>query len=369
MRTSWEKLVQHVGTAYGEDITSNELTNRTTVTIAEPVYPPAAIARHAIREELVREGQVNMQIARMEEQAILEQEVAAGDRPAKMKLAALNNEIAMADYEATEDVIIKLTPSENTKHQNAWRTYREQNAQLVKSRGKAISLILGQCTQLLQDKMKQDADWISVTTSYDPLTLYRMMEKTTLAQTGDQYPFATVYEQETGFYLFQQHSLTNAQWYERFNTKIDIGAAIGVTRQHQALLERSIWHRSYTTERSQPWHLRSNKLYARQDAEERYIAYAFLRQSGKQHESLQVDLKNGFTTGDNRYPKNRQQTLQLLDNNYSKISPPKPTPSEGSAFAQKGDQGDTDQRHRKGKGKGKQLPKRHHKTARMKPPT
>jgi hypothetical protein len=90
MRTSWEKLVQHVGTAYGEDI-SNELTNRTTVTIAEPVYPPAAIARHAIREELVREGQVNMQIARLEEQTILEQEVAAGDRPAKMKLAALNN--------------------------------------------------------------------------------------------------------------------------------------------------------------------------------------------------------------------------------------------------------------------------------------
>jgi hypothetical protein len=83
----------------------------------------------------------------------------------------------------------------------------------------------------------------------------------------------------------------------------------------------------------------------REDAEERYIAYAFLRQSGKQHESFQVDLKNGFTTGDNRYPKNRQQTLQLL-NNYSKISPPKPTPSEGSSFAQKGDKedkGDTDQ--------------------------
>jgi hypothetical protein len=37
MRTSWEKLVQHVGTAYGEDI-SNELTNRTTVTIADRIY-------------------------------------------------------------------------------------------------------------------------------------------------------------------------------------------------------------------------------------------------------------------------------------------------------------------------------------------
>jgi hypothetical protein len=154
------------------------------------VYPPAAIARHAIREDLVREGQVNIQIARLEEQQILEQEAAAGDRLAKMKLAALNNEIAMADYESTQDVPIELTPSENTKHNNAWRTHRERNAQLVKSRGKAFSLILGQCTQLLQDKMKQDADWIAVSTSYDPLTLYRIIEKTTLAQTEDQYPFS-----------------------------------------------------------------------------------------------------------------------------------------------------------------------------------
>jgi hypothetical protein len=69
--------------------------------------------------------------------------------------------------------------------------------------GQAFSLIIGQCTQLLQDKMKQDADWIAVSTSYNPLTLYRMIEKTTLAQTEDQYPFATVYEQEAGFYLFE----------------------------------------------------------------------------------------------------------------------------------------------------------------------
>ena len=150
-----------------------------------------------------------------------------------MKLAALNNEIAMADYEATQDVPIELTPSENTKHNNAWRTHRERNAQLVKSQGKAFSLILGQCTQLLQDKMKQDADWIAVITSYDPLTLYQMIKKTTLAQTEDQYLFATVYKQEAGFYLFQQRSLSNTQWYEQFNTKIDIGAAIGVTRQNK----------------------------------------------------------------------------------------------------------------------------------------
>jgi hypothetical protein len=37
MRTSWEKLVQYVGTNYGQDI-SNELQNKVTVTLVEPVH-------------------------------------------------------------------------------------------------------------------------------------------------------------------------------------------------------------------------------------------------------------------------------------------------------------------------------------------
>jgi hypothetical protein len=72
--------------------------------------------------------------------------------------------------------------------------------------------------------MKQDHDWLTVSTSYNPLALYRLIEKTTLvAQTEDQeYPFATVYAQELAFYSFKQDSLTNPQWYERFNTKVDV---------------------------------------------------------------------------------------------------------------------------------------------------
>jgi len=76
----------------------------------------------------------------------------------------------------------------------------------------------------------------------------------------------------------------------------------------------------------------------REDAEERYISYAFLRQSGTQHGTLKMDLQNDFTTGDNRYPKTRQQTLHLLDK-YSKTVVPKTPISEGMAFAQRGGRG------------------------------
>jgi hypothetical protein len=132
---------------------------------------------------------------------------------------------------------MELNGSEKVQFSNEWRTFRERNANLIKHRGQAFSLIQGQCTQLLQDKMKQDTEWTNVSTSYDPLNLYCLIERTVLAQTEDQYPFATVYDQELSFYSFRQDTLSNPQWYELFNTKVDVLDDIGVTRQHKILLE------------------------------------------------------------------------------------------------------------------------------------
>jgi hypothetical protein len=87
----------------------------------------------------------------------------------------------------------------------------------------------------------------------------------------------------------------------------------------------------------------------RDDAEERYVSYAFLRQSGIQHGNIKVDLQNDFTTGDNHYPKNRQQMLHLLDK-YSKTMIPKVTQSERASFSQKGGRGGG--RSYNGNGKG-----------------
>jgi hypothetical protein len=93
--------------------------------------------------------------------------------------------------------------------------------------------------------MKQDTDWNTVSISYDPLTLYLLIKRTVLAQTEDQYPFATVYDQELSCYSFKQDNLSNPQWYERFNAKVDVSGAIGVTPQHKVLLEY-VAQESYT---------------------------------------------------------------------------------------------------------------------------
>jgi hypothetical protein len=103
--------------------------------------------------------------------------------------------------------------------------------------GQAYSLILGQCTQLLQDKMKQDASWTTVSASYDPLKLYRLIEWVVLKQTKEQYPFAAVHEQSLAVLNTKQGGLSNTQWYKHFNMRHDAAHSVRVELGHKVLWE------------------------------------------------------------------------------------------------------------------------------------
>jgi hypothetical protein len=175
MRTSWENIVQYVGTNYGQDI-NNELQNKVWVILTEPVYTNDVLARHSVREFMIRNFQLNIQHARQAQETIIKAAVQAGtDKDDPMKLAIIQNKIAQGEFAAIIEVPVVLTDSEKTQFSNEWRTFRERNTNLIKHRGQAFSLRQGQCAQLIQDKMKQDTDWNTVSILYDPLTLYRLI--------------------------------------------------------------------------------------------------------------------------------------------------------------------------------------------------
>ena len=139
-----------------------------------------------------------------------------------MSLAILNNEIAEAEYKSHH--ILPIVPEGDAKveHENKWRTYCERFAQLDKQRIKELYMIRGQCMQVLLDNMKHDPDWDTTSESYDPPTLLKLIEKKILAQTKDQYFYVTVYDKECALYGFHQHNLKNEQYYEQFNTNVDV---------------------------------------------------------------------------------------------------------------------------------------------------
>ena len=54
------------------------------------------------------------------------------------------------------------------------------------------------------------------------------------------------------------------------------------------------------------------KKETREDSEERYPSYIYIRHSGKQHNNLKTDLQNDFTTGNTSFPMTFQDTLHSL---------------------------------------------------------
>ena len=71
------------------------------------------------------------------------------------------------------------------------------------------------------------------------------------------------------------------------------------------------------------------------DTKEMHLSCIFIQESGNKHNKSKVDLQNDFTTGEERYPKNRQENLMILDK-YTKSGLIQNTNSEGTSFAQRG---------------------------------
>jgi hypothetical protein len=178
-------LALYIGTNYGDDA-CQEWRSKKQLVLLEPTYPSDVLARHT------------KMITNLEKQLKVIKTGLASD-PNKLNLLKnqmeVENKLELARFELNDVVEVKTTAEESMAFSNSWRTYRKRTNRLVRSRGKVYSLVLGQCTTVLLDKMKQDADWQVVNDSFDPLKLLKLIEKYTLKQSDNQYKIGIVIEQ------------------------------------------------------------------------------------------------------------------------------------------------------------------------------
>jgi Rod binding domain-containing protein len=218
---------------------------------------------------------------------------------------------------------------DKAKMDGAWRGYNTRVSKLEEYRGRTCSLILGQCTTVLKDKLKHDADYKAVIDSGKPLQYKSLIEKTIMAQADDQYNCAAVHDQMCHLLGFSQGALSNDQYYERFNTRVDVSKSVGVSWVQDGIT-KPLSKVLYKKELHQitPQELKE----VREQAAERFLTYVFIKNSSSAHAKLKEDLKNDFAKGHDNYPENRQEGLRLLDM-FTQQDTRKPTiVSEGSSF-------------------------------------
>lgn len=124
---------------------------------------------------------------------------------------------------ADSDVSSVMTMEEEAIHKNAYRLYHEDEQKLIVNRGKVYVLILGQCTQVLKDALKEDDDWVAISESYDAIALFELIEKCVLKQTSNKYNYLILQEELRSLLLCKQESdHTTNTYYERMSNRVTI---------------------------------------------------------------------------------------------------------------------------------------------------
>ena len=154
-RSSKEKLALCIGTSYGDDACQEWLLEKQLV-LQEPTYPNAVLARYMIHAQAVNARVTKMVTSLQKQLDVIEGKLLL--TPTDLNLLKsqmeVDNKLKIAKFDLTDVVEVKIAADESMVFNIAWLTYRKRTDCLVRSRGKVYSLVFGQCTTVLFDKMK-----------------------------------------------------------------------------------------------------------------------------------------------------------------------------------------------------------------------
>ena len=342
MRTTQIKIAQYIGSQYGGDI-MGELETKKEFVATTPEYPQSAEDRRPSYEAMIRAQQANNLNSLKRKEVRLRSQLATipiseTEELDKIEeqLSEVEIKILRAEYETTIEVELPLTEEEKGEWRQNQKAYGERVNKHILNQQKAFAIIIGQCTQRLQDKLHDDAQWESINKNQKPLELYSLIEKVVMKQTGDEYPPHNLMENLMAVLtLKQQNNQTNAIWYEKLNTRVDVAESVGVQFDNFACL----WDYCCT---ARGWSEYENlnpddQATIRNDSKERLLAYLLIVNSSNTstHESVKTNLLESFIAKRDEYPETRSDAIALL-NKYDERKPLPTNASEGTAFVQKG---------------------------------
>ncbi len=244
----------------------------------------------------------------------------------------MDDQITKGDIKLKDEVKMKLTDYEKTAHSNAWCSHRKSSNSLKKSRGKIYSLLLGQCTQVLVDKMRQDAEWVKISGLFDPTLLFKLIKKFVLKQSDNQYKTAVLIAEQLSILSFcQDDQIGNAIYYDWFTTRVEVAHQAGVCYHSPDLLEdKAAELKMAAYDMLSP----AEKKMVVDVVKQEYLAYLFINNSNaKMHSQLKKDIANDYSKGNtDAYPKDIHKALTLM-NEYKPLKlDAQVVPAQGTAF-------------------------------------
>ena len=237
-----------------------------------------------------------------------------------------------------------LTPEEEVSRmifKGELESYIKRKSVLDDNVQKTYSLVIRQCTDLLQSKLKQQAQWSTISHEQDAIALISLIKTITFRFEDQKFLPLALYQSKANLYQLRQHNMTNHEYLQRFQNLVDVATAYNGQMHDQAIVD-------IATERFQAGVAddatrvtydaltEAQKLVVQTASSELYLATMFIHQSDRRrYGKLSEDLENSFTKGNDDYPNNLVSAYHLI-NEYKCYQPKSAAPeSSGVAFAQK----------------------------------
>jgi len=141
--------------------------------------------------------------------------------------------------------------------------------------------------------MKQDSDWVTISTSFNPSLLLKLIEKYVLKQSDNQYRTAVLISEQLSILQFRQEDqVSNATYYDRFTTRVEVACQAGVCYHTPDLLQDKSVHLKMGdyANLSDP-----DKKSVIDVAKQEYLAYLFINNSNeKYHSQPKKNIANDY---------------------------------------------------------------------------
>jgi hypothetical protein len=161
--------------------------------------------------------------------------------------------------------------------------------------------------------MKKDIDLVTISESFDPSLLSKLIEKFLLKQSNNQSKTAVLIAEQLSIFLFcQDDQVGNAVYYDCFTTRAEVVCQAGVCYYSPELLEDKAAQTkmgNYNTLSD------TDKKKVIKTIEQECLAYLFLHnRNGKMHSQLKKDVANDYSKGNtDPYPTDIHKALTLMN--------------------------------------------------------
>ena len=208
------------------------------------------------------------------------------------------------------------------------KEYREKLKVFANFRAGLFSLVLGQCTDALQERLKSHHDYQAA--SQDRIALLVIIRSLIHTFEENWKLSDAILDMKEKFYKFYQGwHMTLEQYHELFLAQVEVLDEVGITIEDEALVEEVAAENGRVEPNDED----------RREARDQELAIRFIRGTNMQHKGYLRHLQNSYLDSTDNYPRTVHEAYNILRRHVEEAPAPG-FESNGVSFAQNGQRWD-----------------------------